>query len=126
MENTAEDWHPLDNTPKEDVMVEIIDERGNTAVAYPTYYPFEVVKKDGDDKKPWGLRGTVVYYPDGKRRWDGGWMIKSDLTVNKIANIIGWRDLPNLSNQETRNCLVCGYFCNNEFHSNSWYDTQKK
>lgn len=27
---------------------------------------------------------------------------------------------------ETRNCLICGYFCNNEHHSNNWYDTKKQ
>lgn len=28
--------------------------------------------------------------------------------------------------QETRNCLICGYFCGNEHHANSFYDTRKK
>lgn len=49
----------------------------------------------------------------------------SFLADEKVKVII---DQANVSGSllETRNCLICGYFCNNEHHSNNWYDTNKQ
>ena len=85
------DWNTLDKTPP-DQLVEVIDKDGNTAWAQPTYYPFEIVKKPGDETKPWGLRGTVVHYENGVSKWDGGWMVKTNgLEISNIGEITGWR-----------------------------------
>ena len=84
-------WSTLDETPP-DEMVEVIDINGNKAFANPTYFPFEIVKKPGDEKKQWGWRGTPIFYKDGKSRWDGGWMIECVGLTSKITGqIVGWR-----------------------------------
>ena len=86
-------WYGIDKIPP-DEMVEVIDINGNTAFANPTYFPFEVVKMEGDEKKQWGWRGTPVFYEDGQSKWDGGWMIASeDLSSKVTGNIIGWRNV---------------------------------
>jgi hypothetical protein len=85
------DWFNIDQIPP-DELVEVIDKDENTAFAIPTYYPFEVVKMDGDDRKAWGWRGTPVFYEDNKSKWDGGWMIQwVGFNPRIIGNIIGWR-----------------------------------
>lgn len=84
-------WNGLDIIPP-DEFVEVIDGDGNIGIAQPTYYPFEIVKMEGDERKPWGLRGTPVFYSDGISKWDGGWLIYATLSdVNKIGQVMGWR-----------------------------------
>lgn len=87
----TEKWNDLVIVPPDDI-VEVIDENGNIGLAQPCYYPFEVVKLINDDKKMWGWRGTPIFYPDGKSRWDGSWAIYLNFsTLNKIGVITGWR-----------------------------------
>ena len=84
-------WSTLDEMPPDEI-VEVIDINGNKAFANPTYYPFEIVKKQGDEKKQLGWRGTPVFYEDGKSRWDGGWLIECvGLTSKVTGQIVGWR-----------------------------------
>ena len=85
-------WSTLDEMPP-DERVEVIDINGNKAFANPTYYPFEIVKKQGDEKKQWGWRGTPVFYEDGKSRWDGGWLIECVGLTSNVGTIIGWRSV---------------------------------
>ncbi len=85
-------WHGLTDIPPNEI-VEVSDEQGRLAFAQPTYYPFEVVKKEGDHLKPYGLRGTPVFHADGTSRWDGGWLIDSGMDIPQIGNIISWRKL---------------------------------
>lgn len=85
------DWNQIEVTPPE-LEVRVIDAEGNVATAIPTYYPFEVVKKPGDDSKPWGWRGTPVFHEDGVSRWDGGWLVMTEgLVAPKIGKIIAWK-----------------------------------
>jgi hypothetical protein len=85
-------WNGLSQTPPEK-FVEVIDADGKTAFAEPTYYPFDVVRMAGDERKQWGWRGTVVWHQDGQKRWDGGWMIAAvGMTLREIGTIIGWRE----------------------------------
>ena len=83
-------WNNLTIIPPENY-VEVIDADGNTAFALPTYYPFEITHKDGDDLKPWGWRGTIVHYEDGISRWDGRWLVSIGMNIDKIGNVIGWK-----------------------------------
>lgn len=84
-------WNGLDVIPPDEV-VDVIDENGIIGMAQPTYYPFELIKKDGDERKPWGLRATPVFYDDGISRWDGGWLIYATMSdINRIGVVVGWR-----------------------------------
>jgi hypothetical protein len=85
-------WHNLDLIPP-NKRVEVMDVNGNTAFADPTYYPFEVKHFAGDEKNPWGWRGTPVFYGNGIEKWDGGWMVVCDgLGSNIDSKIILWRE----------------------------------
>lgn len=84
------DWNNLTTTPPND-LVEVMDEEGNKAFAYPTYFPFDVVKKDGDERKPFGFRGTVVFHENNEMKWDGGWMVDVGMEINKVKSIKYWR-----------------------------------
>ena len=85
------DYFPLTKTPP-DKLVKVIDNNGNEGFAYPTYYPFDVIKMRNDEKKPYGWRGTTIFYEDKKNHWDGGWMIKCiGLDSNIKSSIIGWK-----------------------------------
>ena len=84
-------WRGLDEMPS-DAIVEVMDEEGRRAFAEPTYYPFEVVKKVGDEKKQWGWRGTPVFYEDGKSKWDGGWLVNVGMEVSEIGTVKYWRE----------------------------------
>ncbi len=57
-------WHTLDLTPP-NKRVQVKDVNGNIALAEPTYYPFYVKKLEGDDKKPYGWKGTPIFYGNG-------------------------------------------------------------
>lgn len=89
-------WNNLEKIPP-NKLVEVMDEHKNIRYAYPTYYPFELIKKPGDEKKMWGWRATPVFYEDGQSKWDGGWMIKSNLSEEpiKIGTIKYWREIEN-------------------------------
>ena len=87
-----EKWNGLDETPP-DKTVEVKDEQGNKAYAQPTYFPFDVVKMEGDERKPFGFRGTPVFHEDGESKWDGGWMINVGMNVNKIGLVKLWREI---------------------------------
>ena len=91
-----EGWNDLVVVPPDEIL-EVIDENGNIGLAQPCYYPFEVVKLIGDERKGWGWRGTPIFYTDGKPRWDGSWMIAGNLFDNteRLSNIVGWRKLRN-------------------------------
>ena len=78
-------WFSLDNIPP-DELVEVIDDKGNTAHAYPTWYPFKVVPKPNKVGK-WSS-DIVPCEP----YWDGGWMIECvGLTSKVTGQIVGWR-----------------------------------
>lgn len=84
-------WNDLDVTPP-DEYVDVIDENGIIGIAQPTYYPFELIKKEGDERKPWGLRATPVFYGDGISKWDGGWMVhRTMLNIGEFGHVIGWK-----------------------------------
>ena len=90
-------WNDIDlnNPPSKDKIVEVMDENGNVSTAYPTYYPFYIEHKEGDERKPWGWRGTPVFYENGVEKWDGGWNIVPDKGFKSNINgrIIKWREL---------------------------------
>ena len=86
------EWLSLEQTPP-DEFVEVMDKDGNIAFAQPTYFPFVVEKREGDENKRWGWRGTPVFHEDGKSHWDGGWMIKCIGLTNKVGNVISWRKI---------------------------------
>lgn len=85
-------WHSLDMIPPNMVVI-VKDKDGNQAYGQPTYYPFDVVKMPGDEKKLWGWRGTVVFHEGNKETWDGGWM--TYLTLKELfplkGSIVRWR-----------------------------------
>lgn len=84
-----EKWLPLTDIPP-NKLVQVIDKEGNTAYAYPTYYPFIIEKQPGDEFKQWGWRGTVV---PTEEHWNGGWMISMALSrpLFNLKEIVGWR-----------------------------------
>ena len=45
------------------------------------------------------------------------------LNEDKTSNDSSVLPTPNVSSSlpETRNCLICGYFCNNEHHADNWF-----
>jgi hypothetical protein len=90
MFNHKEKWNTLNVTPPNEI-VEVQDADGKIGWAEPTYYPFDVVKKPGDERKPWGFRGTVVYHEDDEMKWDGGWMIYALMDFKFLGPIIHWR-----------------------------------
>lgn len=81
---SVSNWHSLDVQPP-DSLVEVQDENGNIAKAYPTYYPFKVGKnKTG---RRWG--SEIIHC---EPYWDGGWMIECEgLESNIDSNIVRWR-----------------------------------
>ena len=84
-------WHTLYFTPP-DKEVMVRDSDGNIGTATACYLPFKTVKYPGDEKKPWGFRGTVEFYPDGEMRWDGSWFIRlSGLSTTITNKIILWK-----------------------------------
>ena len=86
-------WHTLEFTPPNQ-RVKVKDLNGNVAFAEPTYYPFEVKKNPGDENKPYGWRGTPVFYGNGIEKWDGGWMILCEGLTGKIdSDIVKWREI---------------------------------
>lgn len=78
------DWCGLEETPP-DEKVEVIDEKGNTAFAHPTWYPFKVVPNTNKIGK-W--TSDVVFCDP---YWDGGWMVECVGMTNNIGSIIGWK-----------------------------------
>lgn len=81
---SVSNWHLLDVQPP-DELVEVQDENGNIAKAYPTYYPFKL----GENKtgRKWG--SEVIHC---EPYWDGGWMIACEgLESNIDSNIVRWR-----------------------------------
>lgn len=86
-------WNRITKTPPNE-KVQIIDASQNTAFAFPSYFPFEIKKLPGDEKKTWGWRGTPVFYEDGVERWDGNWMVLcEDMTIKIDSKIIGWKKI---------------------------------
>lgn len=93
MEYLPKGWNSISIIPKEE-LVEVIDADGNKATAIPTYFPFDVVKMQGDERKLWGWRGTPVFHENNESKWDGGWMIKAvGISIPKIGTIVGWRHI---------------------------------
>lgn len=73
------EWFTMDKEPP-DEFLEIMDENGNKAFAYPTVYPFKVGKK-----------GNIIHC---EPYWDGGWLIECNgLDSNIESRIIKWRKL---------------------------------
>lgn len=78
------DWHLLDVQPP-DELVEVQDDNGNIAKAYPTYYPFML-----DENKTGGKISSNVIHCEPY--WDGSWMIQCEgLESNIDSNIVRWR-----------------------------------
>ena len=99
-QKVPEGWNSLEDIPEaieqnsgSEKYLEVIDADGNTAFAFPTYYPFKSEKKPGDEHKTYGWRSTPVFYEDGKAHWDGGWMINVGMEIDKIGQIIGWKEI---------------------------------
>ena len=86
-------YNTLDIIPPIDKYVEVIDADRNIGNAMATYYPFSVVKREGDERKPYGLRGTVEFHENYEMRWDGGWLINCGFNHNNIGKIVGWRNI---------------------------------
>lgn len=86
-----QEWNNLDVIPP-NATLEVCDALGNIAIAQPTYYPFKMVKKEGDEKKMWGWRGTPVFNENNQEEWDGGWMINIGMDMNKIGTVVKWRN----------------------------------
>lgn len=86
-------WHTLYFIPP-NKKVKVKDVKNNVAFAFPTYYPFEIKKLEGDDAKPWGWRGTPTLYGNGIQKWDGGWLIECvGIDNNPIEIITKWKNI---------------------------------
>lgn len=97
MEKAPAGWNALDVIPP-NKLLEVVDDKGRKAFAYPTYYPFRIDHLPGDEKKPHGWQGTYV---PTELKWDGGWLIsvaadKSDM----VTKVKFWR--------EGYECPTCG------------------
>ena len=79
-------WLSLDAIPP-DELVQVIDAEGNTAHAYPTWYPFKVVQNPNKVGK-W-TSDVVPCEP----YWDGGWMVACEGLTSNIGTVIGWRSV---------------------------------
>lgn len=66
------EWIKISEQQPPDEEVHIRDEYGNEGIGQATWYPFTVEKLPGDERKPWGWRGTVI---PCENHWDGGWLI---------------------------------------------------
>lgn len=89
-----EGWNNLDIIPP-NKFVKVIDKDGRTALAKPGYFPFEVVKMEGDERNLWGWRGTPVFYGNGIEKWDGSWLVEVGMEINVIGSVIGWKETEN-------------------------------
>lgn len=78
-------WLSLDNIPP-DELVQVIDAEGNTAHAYPTYYPFKVIPQPPYTKWSSKIEPCEPY-------WDGGWMIACEGLTSNVGTVIGWRSV---------------------------------
>jgi len=86
-------WKTLKTIPPNERLY-VMDINGCVGITYPTYYPFEVEKLENDEFKPFGFKGTPIFYEDGCERWDGGWMIECDLSnPNDIKKIVMWKKI---------------------------------
>lgn len=82
-------WNLIGEKKPPNELVEVIDNEGNIAQAYPTYYPFKV----GENKT--GIKWGSEVIPCNKY-WDGGWLIAAKgLASNIKSNIIKWRHISN-------------------------------
>ena len=82
-------WNNLDIQPPNE-FVEVMDEKGNTAFAEPTYYPFKVGKSKG---RKWSSP-VIPCEP----YWDGGWLILAKGLENTLeSNIVKWKKINNKS-----------------------------
>ena len=83
-------WNALTSTPPENTVLVVKDDVGNECKAFATYFPFDIVKLSGDERKPWGWRGTIVPAPN---HWDGGWMLIAgpDLLTPELGQIVEWK-----------------------------------
>jgi hypothetical protein len=80
------DWRGLSDTPP-DELVEVIDSKGNKALAYPTWYPFKVVP---NSKKIGKWTSHIV---PCEPYWDGGWLIECAGLSNSIETVVGWKPI---------------------------------
>ena len=79
-------WISVKDSPP-DQLLEVKDENGNTAKAYPTYYPFKI-----GENKTGRKYGSEVIHCDPY--WDGGWLIECEGLESKIdSEIVEWRYL---------------------------------
>ncbi len=89
-----DNWNSITVQPPNE-MVEVRDGELNVGNATPTYYPFTVEKRPGDENKPYGLRGTVI---PSELNWDGGWMIHAENLISPLkGRIKEWRMVKNLN-----------------------------
>lgn len=90
-------WIAIQDQQPPENYLKVKDEMGVEGIAIPTYYPFKIEVRPGDELKLYGLRGTVV---PCESYWDGGWMIEctETLGVSNIGKITHWRHIEN--NQE--------------------------
>lgn len=70
-------WNKPNVTPP-DQLVEVRNEKGHLARAFPTYYPFIFCKESGK------VEPCDPY-------WDGGWMIECDLSHIFEGKVSEWR-----------------------------------
>ena len=76
------DWISVDIAPP-DELVQVIDENGKTAYAYPTYYPFKVGKSQ---QGKWTSPITPC-----ENHWDGGWMVEILGLDMNFGTVKGWK-----------------------------------
>lgn len=77
-------WNELTVTPP-DGLVQVIDDKGKKAYAYPTIYPFDVGKQiNGKWTSP--ITPCEPY-------WDGGWMVACEGINTGIGKIVGWKTI---------------------------------
>lgn len=97
MDKAPVGWNTLDVTPP-NKLLEVIDDKGRKAWAYPTYYPFKIEHRPGDGNKPHGWQGTSV---PCELHWDGGWLISVSVDKSDIVTKVKfWR--------EVDECPTCG------------------
>jgi hypothetical protein len=94
-------WISVKEQQPPNIEVRVKDEHGNESNAIPCYYPFEIVKLPGDERKPFGWRGTPLFFDNNEEKWDGSWMIDvTDDWTKEIGKITHWRLLNNHLNAQ--------------------------
>lgn len=88
------DWISIEEQIPPKKRLKVKDDLGGIYFAEPTYFPFDVVKFPGDESKPYGFRGTLVWHENNEELWDGGWLVDfSDLNFKKVGKILFFQEI---------------------------------